>query len=186
VLPALVAAVLAQRVTSVEARRSWLGVAHALGEPAPGPRRLLLPPDPGELAGRPYWWYHRFGVDRRRADAIHHAATRAARLEALVDLPLAEAERQLRSLPGVGAWTVATVAGPSFGDPDAVVIGDYGLPHLVTWALAGERRGTDERMLELLEPYRGQRGRVQRLLVLTHSGPPRRAPRQAIAPVATW
>ena len=32
------------------------------------------------------------------------------------------------------------------------------------WALAQEPRGTDERMLELLEPYRGQRGRVEVLL----------------------
>jgi len=43
--------------------------------------------------------------------------------------------------------------------------GDLHLPHVVSWALAGERRGTDERMLELLEPYRGQRGRVVRLLM---------------------
>ena len=43
-------------------------------------------------------------------------------------------------------------------------VGDYHLPNLVAWALAGEPRGTDERMLELLEPYRGHRGRVQQLL----------------------
>ena len=34
----------------------------------------------------------------------------------------------------------------------------------MAWALAGEPRADDARMLELLEPYRGQRGRVQRLL----------------------
>jgi hypothetical protein len=39
------------------------------------------------------------------------------------------------------------------------------LPHLVSSALAGERRGSDERMLELLEPYRGHRARVVRLLM---------------------
>jgi hypothetical protein len=49
----------------------------------------------------------------------------------------------------------------------------------VTWSLAGERRGSDERMLELLEPYRGQRGRVVRLLELAGSGPARRGPRMA-------
>ena len=65
----------------------------------------------------------------------------------------------------------------SFGDPDAVSVGDYQLPPIVAWALAGEERGTDERMLELLEPYRGQHGRVQRLLEASHISPPAYGPR---------
>ena len=44
-------------------------------------------------------------------------------------------------------------------------MGDLHIPHMVSWHLAGERRGSDERMLELLEPYRGHRGRVVRLLL---------------------
>jgi 3-methyladenine DNA glycosylase/8-oxoguanine DNA glycosylase len=52
----------------------------------------------------------------------------------------------------------------ALGDPDAISVGDYHLPHIVSWSFAGEPRGTDERMLELLEPYRGQRGRVEVLL----------------------
>jgi 3-methyladenine DNA glycosylase/8-oxoguanine DNA glycosylase len=186
VMPALVAAVLAHRVTSVEARQAWIGICRSLGEPAPGPVRLVLPPDPARLAATPYWWFHRFGVDRRRATTIRRAAARAERIEECAALPLADACRRLGALPGVGPWTVATVAGPALGDPDAVVVGDYHLPHVVTWTLAGERVGTDERMLDLLEPYRGQRGRVQRLLALAHAGPPRRAPRQRIQPVAAW
>ena len=87
VLHALVPAVLAQRVTGVEARRSWLGICRALGDPAPGPVRLLLPPDPADLAGRPYWWYHRFGVDRRRAETIRFAARHADRLEEVAAFP---------------------------------------------------------------------------------------------------
>jgi 3-methyladenine DNA glycosylase/8-oxoguanine DNA glycosylase len=185
VLRALVPAVLAQRVTGLEARRSWVGICRALGEPAPGPVRLLLPPDPGELAARPYWWYHRFGVDRRRAETIRFAARRAERMEEAARLPLGRAYDRLGAVPGVGAWTVATVAGIAFGDPDAVVVGDYHLPHLVSFALAGERRGTDQRMVELLEPYRGQRGRVVRLLVMSGLGPPRRMPRQRILPLAS-
>ena len=185
VLHALVPAVLAQRVTGLEARRSWLGLCRALGTPAPGPMRLLLPPDPVDLAARPYWWYHRFGVDRRRAETIRFAARRADRLEEVVDFPLPRAYERLAAVPGAGPWTVATVAGAALGDPDAVVIGDYHLPHVVSYALAGERRGTDERMIELLEPFRGQRGRVVRLLVLSGLGPPRRAPRQRILPMAS-
>jgi 3-methyladenine DNA glycosylase/8-oxoguanine DNA glycosylase len=65
----------------------------------------------------------------------------------------------------------------AFGDPDAVSVGDFHIPNMVAWALAGEPRGIDERMLELLEPYRGQRGRVIRLLELAGFGAPRYGPR---------
>jgi 3-methyladenine DNA glycosylase/8-oxoguanine DNA glycosylase len=51
------------------------------------------------------------------------------------------------------------------GDPDAVPVGDLHLPHEVGWALAAEPGADDARMLELLEPYRGHRFRVLRLLL---------------------
>ena len=54
--------------------------------------------------------------------------------------------------------------GMAWGDPDAVPVGDFHLPNTVSWALAAEDRGTDERMLELLEPYGGHRRRVVLLL----------------------
>jgi hypothetical protein len=63
------------------------------------------------------------------------------------------------------------------GDRDAVVVGDYHLPHIVSYTLTGRRRGTDDEMLTLLEPYRGQRARALQLLVLGGRRPPRRAPR---------
>jgi 3-methyladenine DNA glycosylase/8-oxoguanine DNA glycosylase len=53
----------------------------------------------------------------------------------------------------------------ALGDADAVAVGDLHLPHLVARWLAGEHRGTDARMLELLEPFRGHRARVIRLLM---------------------
>jgi 3-methyladenine DNA glycosylase/8-oxoguanine DNA glycosylase len=102
---------------------------------------------------------------------------RAASLEALADVPFDEARRRLEAMPGVGLWTSAEVARLSFGDPDAVSVGDYHLPDIVAWALAGEERGTDERMLELLEPYGGQRGRVQVLLERSQISPPAYGPR---------
>ena len=70
-----------------------------------------------------------------------------------------------RSVVVNGPWTSARIGGIALGDPDAVAVGDLHVPSLVSWALAGERRGSDERMLELLEPYRGQRARVIRLLM---------------------
>ena len=44
-------------------------------------------------------------------------------------------------------------------------------------AFAGERRADDERMLELLEPYVGQRGRVQRILEASQLAPAAHGPR---------
>jgi 3-methyladenine DNA glycosylase/8-oxoguanine DNA glycosylase len=103
---------------------------------------------------------------------VRAVCARAASLEALAALPPEDARHRLEAIPGVGPWTSAEVARLSFGDPDAVSVGDYHLPNIVSWALAGEPRGTDERMLELLEPYRGQRGRVQRLLEASQISPP--------------
>jgi 3-methyladenine DNA glycosylase/8-oxoguanine DNA glycosylase len=72
------------------------------------------------------------------------------------------------------------VARVALGDRDAVSVGDYHLPHVVAYALAGERRADDARMLELLEPYAGQRARAVRLIEASGVGPPRRAPRVAL------
>jgi 3-methyladenine DNA glycosylase/8-oxoguanine DNA glycosylase len=72
----------------------------------------------------------------------------------------------------------------ALGDTDAVSVGDFHLPHLVAWTLAGEPRGDDARMLELLEPYRGQRGRVVRLLEASGLAAPRFGPRMAPRSIA--
>jgi 3-methyladenine DNA glycosylase/8-oxoguanine DNA glycosylase len=69
------------------------------------------------------------------------------------------------------------VAIVALGNADAVSVGDYHLPHMVSWALTGEPRGSDERMLELLEPYLGHRGRVLRLIGAAGIGAPRLGPR---------
>ena len=85
---------------------------------------------------------------------------------------------------GIGPWTVAEVARVSYGDPDAISVGDYHIPSVVAWALAGEAKADDARMLELLEPYRGQRGRVQRLLEVSGIYPPKRGPRMPSRSIA--
>jgi 3-methyladenine DNA glycosylase/8-oxoguanine DNA glycosylase len=179
VLEALVPAVLEQKVTGSQAHAGYRALVRSCGERAPGPRPLVVPPAPSALAALPYHAFHPFGIERRRADTIRRVAAVAPRLEELVDLPLDEAYARLRSVPGVGPWTAAEVALRALGDRDAVSVGDFHLAHLVCWALAGEPRGTDERMLELLEPYRGQRARVIRLLEASGIRPPRRGPRLA-------
>jgi 3-methyladenine DNA glycosylase/8-oxoguanine DNA glycosylase len=186
VLEALVPTICEQKVTGVEARRSWLSLVRATGEPAPGPGAaapgpgLLLPPVPEVLAGLPSWAYHRFGLERKRADTIRRAAASAKRLEETTTMTPDAARRRLTAIPGVGPWSAAEVALVALGDPDAVSLGDWHRPHQVSWALAGEPRGDDDRMLQLLEPYRGQRGRVLRLLSAGHVWAPRLGPRMPI------
>jgi 3-methyladenine DNA glycosylase/8-oxoguanine DNA glycosylase len=179
VLESLIPAILEQKVTGEEARRAMTGLTRIHGEPAPGPPewRLRLPPTPATLAGLPYYAYHPFGVERRRAELIRRVASRASWFEAVVDLPLAEAYARLTAVPGIGPWTAAEVGVRALGDPDAVSVGDFHLPNLVAFALAGEPRANDARMLELLEPYRGHRARVIRLLELSPIRPPRYGPR---------
>jgi 3-methyladenine DNA glycosylase/8-oxoguanine DNA glycosylase len=186
VLHALVPAVLTQRVTSGEAIRSWSGLCRALGEAAPGPRPLLLPPDPARLAQQPYWWFHRFGVERSRAETIRRVSRLGRHLEATAELSWSDARRRLLAVTGIGAWTAAVVADVALGDPDAVATGDYHLPHAVAHALVGEPRATDERMLELLAPYGDQRGRAVRYLMAGGARAPKFGPRRAVMPIARW
>jgi 3-methyladenine DNA glycosylase/8-oxoguanine DNA glycosylase len=180
---ALLPAILEQKVTGGEARGSYRAIVRTYGEPAPGPipggRPLWIAPPPEVIAGLPYHAFHPLGVERRRADTVRRAASAVTRIERLVDRPFREAEARLRAIPGVGPWTTAEVAVRAWGDPDAVSVGDFHLPNLVAWALAREPRADDDRMLELLEPYRGQRARVVRLLELSGIRPPAFGPRLA-------
>ncbi len=189
VVEALVPTILEQKVVGIEARRSYAHLVRILGEPAPGPAGaagMRVPPSPATLAATPSYVFHRVNVERKRADTIRVACTYAARLEETVAMTAAEATRRLTALPGVGLWSAAEVGMVALGDPDAVSVGDYHLPNQVAWALAGEPRADDARMLELLEPYRGQRGRVIRLLLAgaTAGAPPRRGPRMRLRSIA--
>jgi 3-methyladenine DNA glycosylase/8-oxoguanine DNA glycosylase len=76
------------------------------------------------------------------------------------------------------------VALVALGDADAVPVGDYHLKDVVAWNLAGRPRGTDDEMLDLLEPYRGHRGRVIRLLTLAGDRPPKYGPRMEVNSIA--
>jgi 3-methyladenine DNA glycosylase/8-oxoguanine DNA glycosylase len=135
-------------------------------------------------ADTPSWVFHQCGVERRRADTVRVAATYAARLDDAVTLPRDDALARLTALPGVGVWTAAEVAQVALGDADAVSVGDYHLPNTVAWALAGEARADDNRMLELLEPFRPHRARVIRLLEAAGIAAPKFGPRMPLHPIA--
>lgn len=184
VVEALVPSILEQKVVGLEAKRSYAALVRALGEPAPGPAGLTVPPGPDVLAATPSWTFHRFGIERKRADTIRRACSYAARLEEAVTMAPADAARRLTALPGIGPWTAAEVAIVALGDVDAVSVGDYHLPNQVAFTLAGEARADDARMLELLKPWRGHRGRVVRLIVAAGVRAPRYGPRMPLRRIA--
>ena len=90
-----------------------------------------------------------------------------------------DARIRLRAVRGIGPWTSETVMGVAYGDRDAVPTGDLNLPSMVTWVLAGRPRGTDQEMLELLEPYRPYRRRAVLLVKRSGIKPPKYGPRSA-------
>lgn len=148
--------------------------------PGPAPAGMRVFPDPRTWRRIPSWDWHRAGVENIRAKTIFHATSVADSLERLLDLTSAEADRKLRSIPGIGQWTSAEALQRAAGDPDAVSVGDYNLPKAVGWALAGRQTTDDATMLELLAPYAGHRYRVTRLVELSGRRPPRRGPRMTV------
>jgi 3-methyladenine DNA glycosylase/8-oxoguanine DNA glycosylase len=200
-MEAIVPAVLEQKVVVLEAHRAWRILLSKYGTPPPGPapRGMRVFPDPGTWRRIPSWEWHRAGVEGVRAETIIRAASVADSLERLLALTHEEADRKLRTIPGIGVWTSAEARQRAAGDPDAVSVGDYHLKNVVGWALAGRDRSTDEEMLALLEPFKGHRHRATRLIGLSRGtraaraagsgigiarygtgGPPRRGPRMSI------
>lgn len=186
----LLPTIIAQRITGGEAIRQWSRLCYALGEPAPGPGDLVatmrLPPAPAALHRRPAWWFHPLGIEAKRARPLTEVARHADHLWQWSESGPEAAASKLASLAGVGPWTVGSTLGPVLGDPDAVPVGDYHHPNTVAWALAGEARADDDRLLELLEPYRGQRGRVLWALTSASGPAPKFGPRRRILPMARW
>lgn len=185
---ALLPAMLEQRITGTEAWRNYRRLVRAHGVPAPGPLALWCAPLPATIAGLPSWRLTALGIEPRRGTLLRRIAREAARLETLGGpsrAPTAGGSgatalaAALRAHPGIGAWTAAEVTLRALGDPDAVSVGDAHLSNVVTFALTGRPRGTDDDMLELLAPWAGHRARVVRLLETSGIMPPRFGPRVA-------
>jgi hypothetical protein len=100
----LIPVILEQKVTGQEARRAYRTLTHSLGESAPGPFGLTVPPDPERVAALPYYAFHPFGVARRRAEVLRAVCARAAWVDESASLPRDEAKARLLSMPGLGPW----------------------------------------------------------------------------------
>ncbi|HET7310583.1 MAG TPA: DNA-3-methyladenine glycosylase 2 family protein [Mycobacteriales bacterium] len=180
----LAPSVLEQRVTGVEAHRSWRDLLRRYGDTAPGPAPsgMRVVPAPEVWARIPSWEWHRANVDPGRARTIRSAAMVAGRLEEATQLPRDQRLKRLRYVPGVGVWTAAEVAQRSWGDPDAVSVGDFHIPALVGWALVG-RPVDDDEMLELLSCYPGHRHRAVRLVEASGVRKPGFGPRMTVGDI---
>ncbi|MCH6469229.1 DNA-3-methyladenine glycosylase family protein [Sinomonas terrae] len=184
VVDALVPTILEQKVTTLEARRAYRYLLRRFGSPAPGagrvaPPGLLLAPTAAEWLRVPSWEWHRAGVGPQRSATVMRALRSASGLERLAARPAAEAAAALQSIPGIGIWTAAEVTQRTHADPDSVSVGDFHLAKFVGHALTGQRTD-DAGMLRLLEPWRGQRQRVVRLLLLSGVRAPRFGPKLTI------
>lgn len=182
----LVPAILEQKVTSLDALRAYAQLIRRHGSPAPGvaevadiPQTLRVAPTPAQWAKIPSWEWHKAGVGPQRSATIMRVLRTASGIERLANLPAPEAAQKLQTIPGIGIWTAAEVTQRTHADADQVSVGDYHLAAFVGFALTGQRTN-DAGMLELLEPWRGHRQRVVRMLGLSGIKKPVYGPRMTI------
>jgi 3-methyladenine DNA glycosylase/8-oxoguanine DNA glycosylase len=178
VMEALVPTIIEQKITGQEAFSAFRTLVRRYGEPAPGSLGVWLQPTPAALRAIPSWEWLKIPIDGGRSRPLLAAARVADSLERAGEQPLAEFDRRLRSIPGIGVWSSAEVRATALGDADAVSFGDYHVAKNVGWALTGEAVD-DEALAELLEPYRPHRHRVQQLVAAAQLGRPRRGPRMS-------
>ena len=177
VFEALVNTVLQQLVTWEHAAMTWRRLCDAHGEPAPGPVDMRLSPTPRAIRAAGTMHLEATGIGVKQARTLIAVAGVAHALRRAADLPTAEAAALLQKVRGIGPWTAGMVLGSRLGRPEPVPVGDFHLPSTIAYALAGEPRATDARMLELLQPFGDQAFRVIRLVWAANIAAPRRGPR---------
>jgi 3-methyladenine DNA glycosylase/8-oxoguanine DNA glycosylase len=155
-------AILQQRVRTVDAMREWRKISYRYGAPAPLGLRAF--PAAEVLAVVPQFALESIGIDAKRAKTLLRFAREMRFVSLKPGMDFEQLRQMLLRVSGIGPWTTETVLGYGAGDTDAVIPGDLHLPRVVCYALAGEEDGTDERMMELLEPFRGHRFRIIRLI----------------------
>ena len=182
----LLSNVIQQQIAWRDAARIWWRLVTSVGETAPGPFGLRLPLHFDQMRRVPHTTLQRCGITEKRIVTLREVG----RLGHRIDDWLAESEetfsKRLQTLPHLGPWTVNHLLAVSMGYPDVVVTGDYTLPHTVAFALAGEHRGTDARMQDLLKPFTGDRWRLVRLFWALNITAPRRGPRMAPSQSRRW
>ena len=182
---AAVPTILGQKVTGVQALRSYQTLVRRVRVRAPLPhvsrRPLLMPPTPEEvLTALSGHGATTLAIDMSRTAALREVALIGDRLNALATRPPSEVRAALEAIPGIGVWTANRVTYAALGDPDAVWVGDYHLKNIVGFALTGAPRSSDDEMVALLEPYRPHRARALRLIELSGVRAPRYGARATV------
>lgn len=190
VFECLTVAIIEQLVTGEEARAAIRRLWRQAGDPIAG-TGLVAAPTAQAVRRVPMWRMHEMGIGSRRALTLHEAAGRGESIERLrqeAATPEVFIEK-VQSLRGVGPWTANAVARSALAYADAIPLGDFHAPFVISSALAGrddltldDRDEADRVMVEALEPFRPHRARVAMLFetrdaVAKKEGRPRRLPR---------
>ena len=178
----LVNVVLQQQIAWRDAAQIWRRLCLGYGGDAPGPYRLKLPPSFTQLRRISLHDYQRAGLSRRRAGLLHEIARLGHRIDDWYAESRETYVQKVQTLPLVGPWTTYFPLAIGMGEPDIVILGDYALPHTVSWALTGQARSNDAEMLQLLAPFKGNRWRLVRLLWALNITAPRRGARMPKPP----
>ncbi|MGB6454906.1 MAG: AlkA N-terminal domain-containing protein [Streptosporangiaceae bacterium] len=121
-------AVVGQQVSIGAARTHTARLTAAYGEPVddPGGGLTRLFPDPAALAGVTK---DSLALPRSRRESFAALAQALAtgQIELSVGSDWHEVRRRLATVPGVGPWTIETIAMRALGDPDAFPASDLGL-----------------------------------------------------------
>ena len=168
---ALVGSIFGQKVQATKAVQSRKRLARKFGVIAPGPQKTWILPSPLVVGEMGYYDFHKLGVERKRAETLIRVAQQMPRLQKNLVNDTEKLLQRLLAIKGIGEWTVGLVKAAVIGDPDSVPLGDFHFPNTVCWHLAKEPRGDDKRMLELLEPYKGHRWRIIKILKSAGSAP---------------
>jgi AraC family transcriptional regulator, regulatory protein of adaptative response / DNA-3-methyladenine glycosylase II len=150
-----VRAVLGQQVSVASAVTVAQGLVAEHGEPLAQPIGTVtrLFPTPGALAAIAP---DALPMPRSRARALNGLASTLASGELTLNprVDVAEAERHLLALPGIGPWTVAYIAMRALRDPDAFLPTDLGVRHALERLGHDGRPAAATRLAEGWRPYR--------------------------------
>lgn len=162
-MESLVWVVAAQGKSSFIGHRAFRQLVQARGVAAPGPKDLLVLPEARALVSIPNYELHTHGFEQDRADLLRRIVASAGTLVERFVEGIDATRSVLVAIDGLDVGSVELALLRMFGAPDATPTGDQRRAAHVGELLADDPRIDDDRMLELLEPFTGHRGRVIRL-----------------------
>jgi 3-methyladenine DNA glycosylase/8-oxoguanine DNA glycosylase len=182
---AALVATLGQRITVVQAVAQWRDLCRKFGRPAHSGENLdagamYFAPQPEVLASLAPYQLHPIGIEEKRAKTIIHLGRFFSR-PGMLDADSARTAILLEKMVvGFGPWSSALVRREAAGDCDAVAVGDFHVKNTIAHFFTGAPRGTDDQMMQTLEPFYGQRGRIVEWLRLEGVHAPQYGPRKAL------